>query len=195
MATIRAFIALDLSEEARAVLAQVSDTLSQKTAEGAVKWVDASRMHLTLRFLGNTPTEKLDSLAASLDGVARQHRPFTLTLDALGCFPNERKPRGIWVGLGGDLEPLQALYGTLQGALEPLGWEAEDRDFHPHLTLGRVKDRRAKIDLPWGQGVAPAKTVVSEVVLYESQLRPQGPLHTVRHASALGGRGQESGSS
>jgi 2'-5' RNA ligase len=142
-------------------------------------------MHLTLRFLGNTPASKLDDLGSALDRLAAQHAPFNLLLGALGCFPNERRPRVIWVGLQGQLQPLQTLRSALEDILQPLGWDPEDKPFHPHLTLGRVKDKSAAVDLPWGQGVAPAEIRVRELLLYESQLRPQGPRYIVQHSSPL----------
>lgn len=186
MSTIRAFIAIDLSDEAKAVLADVSETLKSRTPSGAVKWVEPQRMHLTLRFLGNTPLDKLDALAAALDDVAERHAPFELHLDALGCFPNERAPRVIWVGVQGDLATAEALRGAIEERIEPLGWEPEEKSFRPHLTLGRVKERKADIELPWGQGVAPAVINVEEIVLFESELRRTGPRYTVRHVSRLG---------
>lgn len=187
MSTIRAFIAIELSDEAKAVLADVSETLANQTPSGAVKWVEPQRMHLTLRFLGNTPLDKLDELAAALDAVAEQHAPFRLALNALGCFPNGRRPRVIWVGVEGDVARAQALRATIEEAIEPFGWEPEEKPFKPHLTLGRVKDHKASIDLPWGQGVAPAEINVREIVLFESQLRRSGPIYTARHVSKLGG--------
>lgn len=185
MSTIRAFIAIDLSDEARAVLHEVRDALAVQTSGAAVKWVQPSRMHLTLRFLGNMPTAKVDDLSGALDALAAQYAPFNLLLDALGCFPNKRRPRVIWVGLQGQLQSLQAMSAALDDVLQPLGWDPEGRPFHPHLTLGRVKEKHAAIDLPWGQGVAPAEIRVRELVLYESQLRPQGPRYIVQHTSSL----------
>lgn len=187
MSTIRAFIAIDLSDEAKAVLADVSGTLASQTTEGVVKWVEPQRMHLTLRFLGNTPLDKLDELAAALDEVAQSHAPFKLNLDALGCFPNERRPRVIWVGVEGDVARAEALRAAIEAKIGSLGWEPEEKSFRPHLTLGRVKDRKATIDLPWGQGVAPAVIDVEEVVLFESQLRRSGPRYIARHVSRLDG--------
>lgn len=189
MSTIRAFIAVDLSDEARAVLADVSETLAREAPEGAVKWVQPQRMHLTLRFLGNTPRDELDQLAVALDVVALQHAPFRLNLGALGCFPNERRPRVIWVGVEGHVGRAEALHASIEETLEPLGWERDEKAFRPHLTLGRVKERGAAVALPWGKGVAPAAIDVSEIVLFESQLQPGGPRYTVRHISRLGGGG------
>src|SRR5690606_24484893 len=91
METIRAFIALDLSLEARAVLAEVIETLSQQVPERSVRWVPLENIHLTLRFLGNTPVTQLKALYERLDQTAAMHRPFTLHLHELGCFPNERR--------------------------------------------------------------------------------------------------------
>lgn len=186
MSTIRAFIAIDLSDEAKAVLADVSGALASQTPQGVVKWVEPHRMHLTLRFLGNTPVDRLDELADALDEAAQAHAPFTLRLDALGCFPNERRPRVIWVGVVGDVARAEALRAAIEEKLEPLGWQPEEKSFRPHLTLGRVKDRKATIDLPWGQGVAPASINVEEIVLFESQLRRSGPQYIARHVSRLG---------
>ncbi|HZD11454.1 MAG TPA: RNA 2',3'-cyclic phosphodiesterase [Candidatus Binatia bacterium] len=192
MSTIRAFIAIELSDEAKAVLTDAVDALAAQVPDGAVKWVQPNQMHLTLRFLGNTPLEKLEDLAKTLDGVAARHEPFVFSLDALGCFPNERRPRVIWVGVKGDMERAKALRNDLEDALQPLGWEPESRPFQPHLTLGRVKDQASSIELPWGKGVAPAETVADGIVLFESQLSPSGARYVVRYVSRLGGKASES---
>lgn len=187
MESIRAFIAIDLSEEARAVLADVSETLAARVPQGAVKWVPPQNMHLTLRFLGNTPVAKLDALYAALDRTVAGHEPFSLRLDKVGCFPNERRPRVVWVGVQGDTDKAEALRRDIDEMLAPMGWEPEGRPFRAHLTLGRVKDRGAELDLPWGQRVAPATSTVDAVRFFESQLKPTGSIYTVRHTSYLGG--------
>ena len=192
MSTIRAFIAVELSDEAKAVLANAVAFLAGQVPAGAVKWVLPNQMHLTLRFLGNTPLEILEDLGAALDGVAARHEPFVFTLDALGCFPNERRPRVIWVGVKGDVARATALRNDLEDALRPLGWEPEGRSFQPHLTLGRVKEQASAIELPWGKGVAPAETAADGLVLFESQLSPSGARYLVRYVSKLGGKASES---
>lgn len=187
MEKIRAFLAIPLSTEARAVVSGVADELSGEVPDRAVKWVAPERIHITVRFLGNTPVDKLEPLASRLDSIAGQHAPFSLELDSLGCFPNERRPRVIWVGVAGQTERLAELQKEIEGMVVDMGWEPEKRDFHAHLTLGRVKDKSVRIELPWGQGVAPATIPVQEVHLFESQLRRSGPVYTVRHSSRLGG--------
>lgn len=187
MKTVRAFIAIELSTEMKAVLGDVVTLLQQMAATRAVKWVTPERMHLTLRFLGDTPVERLDAVRAVMDEAGARQKPFELALDRLGCFPNERQPRVIWVGVSGEADRAVALHGALSETLAQAGWEQEGRPFQPHLTLGRVKERGARIELPWGKRVAGAKSQVGEMTLFESQLRPEGPLYIVRHSSKLGG--------
>jgi len=186
MITLRAFIAIDLPPDVKRALSDVAATLSERVPRGAVRWVRPEQMHLTLRFLGDTPTDKLPALAAALDTLAAGHAPFTLRLSEVGCFPNARRPRVVWVGLGGEEAKLTALVSALEAALHPLGWPPEDKPFRAHLTLGRVKDERAAQGVDWAMAVPPLDVPVAAVHLIESQLRPDGPVYTVRHTSRMG---------
>ena len=187
MKTIRAFIALTLPPPVTESLGAVAQELAPRVPDRSVRWVEPERIHLTLRFLGDTPLEQIDPIGAVLQEVARAHTPFSLALGRLGCFPNERRPRVIWVGLDGELDPLRNLKRALDGALAPLGWEPETRRFQAHLTLGRVKRHHRQVELPWGTPVVPATWQVHAVHLIESRLRPSGALYTVRHSGRLGG--------
>ena len=186
MSTIRAFIAIELSNAARAVLTEVNEALAQQAPRQAVRWVNPERMHLTLRFLGDTPVEKVADLKTVLDDAAKHVEPFVMTLDSLGCFPNERKPRVIWVGVMGDVAQAETLRASIDRMLEPLGWEMERRPFRAHLTLGRVKEQRRELRLPWGKRVAPAEIPVHEIVLFESRLGADGSRYIAKHRSRLG---------
>ena len=194
MKTIRAFVAVDLPEEARAALGEVGAALAGWVARGAVKWVRPELMHLTLRFLGDTPLDRLPAVQAALDAVAAAHVPFDLHLTGVGCFPNPRRPRVVWVGLGGDEAALLALKAALDAALLPLGWPPEDKPFRAHLTLGRVRDDGDVRGVDWSTPVPPRPVPVTALRLIESQLRPDGPVYTVRHAAQLGARFQGPGS-
>ncbi|MBK7219158.1 MAG: RNA 2',3'-cyclic phosphodiesterase [Candidatus Promineofilum sp.] len=115
----------------------------------------------------------------------RRPHPFTLRLSDVGCFPNARRPRVVWVGLGGEEAKLTALVAALEAALRPLGWPPEDKPFRAHLTLGRVKDERAAQGVDWSAAVPALDVPVTALHLIESQLRPEGPVYTVRHTSVL----------
>lgn len=189
MKKIRAFIAVHLPEAVTAALHQINQKLASQMPPRTVRWVTPERMHLTLRFLGDTVVSRLPALYEELDRTAARHAPLTLQLQELGCFPNRRRPRVIWVGLQGRGDAwrrLQNLKQEIDESLVPLGWELEDRPFRAHLTLGRVKDGRRLRDVRWGAEVEKLDVPVTAVHLIESQLRPDGPIYTVRHSSELG---------
>jgi 2'-5' RNA ligase len=136
---VRSFIAIELPEDVKAALKNVEGILSRNDP-GIAKWVDPNAVHLTLKFLGGVPVEKLDAIISVVQDAVRGISPFNLTIQGLGAFPNLRRTRVVWVGLSGDLEFLQKLQENIELNLVPLGFPAEDRSFTPHLTLARVRE-------------------------------------------------------
>ncbi|MEZ4644774.1 MAG: RNA 2',3'-cyclic phosphodiesterase [Chloroflexota bacterium] len=183
--TIRTFIAVHLPDTVKTELGLVNDVLAGQVPAHSVRWVQPNLMHLTLRFLGETAVADLPVLTANLDKLAAQYAPLTLQLDNLGCFPNRSRPRVIWVGLTGETNALLQLQGDVETAVAALGWPREDKPFRAHLTLGRVKDGRLLKDVAWGTAVKKLAVPVTAVHLIESQLRPSGPIYTIRHTSQL----------
>lgn len=187
MTTIRAFFAIRLPAPVERVLGETAQMLAGRTPRGAVRWVRPEQIHLTLRFLGDTPTSKVAAIGAVMDALATDTAPLALRLDGVGCFPNARRPRVIWVGLAGDEAPLAELRGALDARLAGLGFPPDDKPFRAHLTLGRVRDDRAVQGVEWAADVPPLAVPVTAIYLIESQLRPEGPIYTVRHVSELRG--------
>jgi RNA 2',3'-cyclic 3'-phosphodiesterase len=191
MDKIRSFVAVAVPADTRQVLTAVAQELNRLLPDNApsspVRWVKCEQMHLTLRFLGDTPLAKLPEITAAMDWITSGKPSLSIQLDKLGCFPNPRRPRVIWAGISGQVEELGALQRELEAALVPLGWPPEGKPFQPHLTLGRVKDGRAVVEsrFPWGKGLMPATIPVDALHLIESQLRPDGPIYKVRHTSRL----------
>ena len=185
MAELRAFVALTLPAALRDYLGAVTADLEAQTTTGAVRWVTPERMHLTLRFLGDTAVSQLPALSNVLDQLAAQQPAFSLQLTQLGAFPNQRRPRVIWVGLGGATAVLAQFRQRLDEALLPLGWPLEEKPFKPHLTLGRVKDGRVGAQIPWQARVGQLAVPATAVHLLESELRPDGPRYTTRHTSSF----------
>lgn len=182
---IRTFIAIQLPPPVQQTLGAVSAQLAEKVPERTVRWVKPELMHLTLRFLGDTAVSAVPQLASVLDEVAARHPAFSLQTDSLGCFPNTRRPRVIWIGLQGDRTAAGALKSAIDAALGALGWSPEARPFRAHLTLGRVRDSRRVQGVSWQADVPPLLIPVTAVHLVESILRPSGPTYTNRHTSAL----------
>lgn len=191
MQTIRVFIAIKLPSDVQTYVGAVTADLAAQVDTGLVRWVTPDRLHLTLRFLGDTAVSQLPELCQMLDGVGAQQRPFQMNLTQLGAFPNQRRPRVIWLGLGGETAVLTSLKQQLDQALLPGGWAVEKRPFQPHLTIGRVKDRGAGQQVTVGQQIKWQARVgqlaipVTAVYLIESQLRPDGPYYTTRHTAQL----------
>jgi 2'-5' RNA ligase len=188
--TIRAFIAIDLPEVVRQELASISYDLNLKVPNKSIRWVRPENIHLTLKFLGDTKVEILNQISGGLDRVGGDNPQIDLNLNKLGCFPNPRRPRIVWVDVNGDLDSLLLLQKMIDQMLNPIGWELDKRKFHPHLTLGRVKNslQVEGSGLPWGSQVKPVTFTVDSLKLYESVLKSSGAVYSIRHISQLGGQ-------
>lgn len=143
MGEIRAFIAIELPDEVKNELSEILYKL-KPGREKAVKWVNPNGIHLTLKFLGNTPEEKIVDITQAITQASSLTYPFNLELKGLGAFPNLKSPRVVWVGIGGDIPIVANLQRQIDQSLIPLGFSPEKRDFSPHLTLGRVRDTTSK---------------------------------------------------
>jgi RNA 2',3'-cyclic 3'-phosphodiesterase len=136
---MRLFVALPLSPGLREIVAQTQDALRSRIAARDVKWVTPANIHLTLHFLGETAPARKENIIAALAAACSETKPLNLQTDALGSFPDMRRPRVIYWGLQGDLEALADLQARVSSAVAPFGEHHETKPFTPHLTLGRVK--------------------------------------------------------
>lgn len=135
----RLFVAVPLPPPVRELIAALTAELA---AEGwPVRWVAAEGAHLTLHFLGETTPERAELLRLALPPVVARHAPFALRTAGLGVFPNLRRPRVLWLGLHGPAHRVEALQRDLGDTLRRLAFPIEAGPFHPHLTLGRVRNR------------------------------------------------------
>jgi RNA 2',3'-cyclic 3'-phosphodiesterase len=184
---IRSFIAVDIPAGIRNELDKLSKELQKTGSE--VSWVKSDRVHLTLKFLGNVLPEKIDEIKLALGEAAASSFPFRLQPASCGAFPSLKQMRVIWVGLRGEEELLRALQKKVETALSPLGFEPEDRPFRAHLTLGRVKGKRQLRSLQEAllarQNFQTEAFDVTELVLYKSDLRPEGARYTPLFRAAL----------
>ena len=157
----------------------------------AARWMKRENQHVTLKFLGSTPPERLDDVRDAVARVARGHEAQTVELSQLGIFPGPRRARVLWIGLHDPGQLLASLAGALDAALEPLGYEPEKREFHPHLTLARFRTPEPIAgDLPALQfDLAPF--VVDRVELFRSHLHPKGARYEVLESFPLTGAGEE----
>jgi 2'-5' RNA ligase len=187
MPFVRAFVAVEVSDEVRDALQALQAVLKRSHAHAA--WVAPRNMHLSLLFLGDVPAAKIALLAATLDGAVRGVAPFTFTVKGTGIFGNRRAPRVVWAGVA-PCAPLMALQRSVETALRGLGLQLKTQDYAPHLTLGRVRSSRGGADLVRAVEAAGTQecgaVAVSDVVLFRSCLLPEGAVHTVLHRAGLG---------
>jgi len=188
--TVRSFIALDLPGAVRRQLEALIRELAQSGAQ--VGWVRPEGIHLTLKFLGNVELELIERIKPVLARIGERTEPIHIEPAGCGAFPAIKQPRVVWVGLGGEGGALAALQGEVEEAMVPFGFAPEDRPFRPHLTLGRVKGRKHILALQQillaRQGFTAEPFDVAELVLYKSDLRPDGARYTPLFRAPFAGR-------
>jgi 2'-5' RNA ligase len=191
MESVRTFIAIELDPDMLAQVSRLQSRLKDDVLPGFVRWVRPEGIHLTLKFLGDVPADKLDDIAEALRTTSAAHAPFSLHIAGMGCFPSPRRPRVVWIGVDEPSGTLERLYYGIERALAPLGFPPEQRRFSPHLTLGRVKRGRSAGELEaLGEYVTRARVSigrmeVTAVYLMRSDLRPSGAVYTELAAAPL----------
>ena len=179
---LRTFIAVMLQDAVRRRVAALREEFAVAGPE--VKWVEPENMHLTLVFLGEVDALELVGICRAVRQVASAMPPFELGAAGVGCFPNARRPRTVWVGVEEGRAELVALHHALEDALLKLGaYRREERDFTPHITLGRLKEDDAtpefrallKREADWHGG----RQAVREIHVMGSELTADGPRYTV----------------
>jgi 2'-5' RNA ligase len=175
---VRLFVAIDIPEEVRAAIAGLVAKL--RVASGSARWVRLEGAHITLKFIGHVAAEKEENIKAALANVSFT-APIKMSFHDLGFFPNQRRPRVLWVGIAAGPE-LAALAAAAEAVLVPLGIAREQRAFSPHLTLARFDSPRGLDAL--NAAIAEAGplefggAIVEEFHLYQSVLKRGGAEYT-----------------
>jgi len=172
---MRLFIAIDIDESTKKTLAEAVRSPQQKLKD--LSWTTPEQWHLTLAFLGEVET----SLALSLQKRLAEVKafPFVLKVGGTGVFPHWASPRVFWAGVS-ESEDMQNLYTHLWDILKTEGFSPDERDFHPHLTLARIKKVLSLEEKKLLQTVSiPTKEVhIDAFHLYQSELHPRGARYT-----------------
>jgi len=187
---LRTFIAIDPSPEVAARLGEAVERMRQ--GSGGIRWLREDQFHLTLRFLGSVAEEVLEQISSRLDVLAQQSPSLELEVRGIGFFPSPDRPRIVWAGIVGEIEPLAALYEgvelVVQG-LTPVSKEA--RAFRPHITIGRVHEPHKRYGmqriLSIGEVAEFGQFTADQILLYKSELTPKGSRYTCLQAFKLGG--------
>jgi len=185
MVPVRAFIAVEMPPELQKRLAEVQDRLRRELRDLPIRWVRPESIHLTLKFLGMVPASHVDEIVAALRGLTLERGPFTFVVEGIGCFPDLRHPRVIWVGISDPTRALTAFQRLVESSMQKLGYPPEDRPYQPHLTLGRVSRDATPAHYRRIAEVIERTTVerlgevrAAEITLMRSDLHPQGAIYT-----------------
>lgn len=182
---MRTFIAVNVADH---VLNEV-DKLIVKMQNGIVRtgcklnWVDTENMHLTLKFLGEIDESQAEKVIEVLGNVSIKYSPFVIKFNGLGMFPNKKSPKVLWHGLTKGEHHLKELQLLIDSELNKVGFEKEDREFHPHLTLARINfvkggsglDNIVNIYHNYSSG----ECSIDKITFYKSTLTPNGPIYEV----------------
>ncbi len=189
---LRLFVALSLSDAQRRWLGECADQLARQPAFKGVRWIVPRNMHLTLRFLGETPSSRLPELHAAIDRAAQHGVAAELTLGGPVLLPSPDRPRVLALAVTPP-GPLRALAEALDAELVRTGWPPRRHVLMPHVSLARrgrgrfpslstVQQHFNEVDA----GPAPS-AVADRLALYCSELKPDGAVYTVMHSSAFTG--------
>jgi len=186
---LRTFIAIPLPLEIKNFLANLEEEL--KTCQADVKWVNSTNLHLTLKFLGEIKEEKIILIKKIIDKISQETHKFIISLSTLGTFPKTHLPKVIWVGIENE-EEAKNLAKRLEEDLYKIGFPKEKRPFSSHITLGRLRSfKNIKIlvdklenlkDYPLRE---KKEFLVEKIILYKSNLTPQGPIYEELYSQSL----------
>jgi len=180
--TIRVFLAMDPPPEVLQRIADIQEVL-KKTFRGSISWVRPEGIHLTLKFFGDMAAEDLSPISEVVSGQAAGTHPLHLNIRGLGVFPGIRRPRVLWLGVGGEVTRLIALQRVLDQGFETCGIKQEERPFRAHLTLARIKSPQGLSGLDKVLEEKEAESAGSfeakGLILFKSDLTPKGAIYTV----------------
>lgn len=190
---MRTFIAIDLptfvQEQMHKLQQQLQADIRPFGGDRLLKWTTPGKVHVTLRFLGETSEEQTQRLKVDLHRIVAETDPFVLRIGGIGVFPSWPRIRVLWTGVSGELSALHRLQQAVETAAQAAGFSAEDKSFSPHITLARMKNESSKEDVrrvgdflrAWSQqegSTVQTEWRVGEIVHMQSTLQPSGAVYT-----------------
>ena len=194
---MRLFIAVELDSAVTSTAAAMAEELRRRASRLAprarITWIPAQRLHLTVRFIGNSDPAGVQAISGTLTAPL-QTAAFDLTICGAGSFPRSGKPQVLWAGVTTGLDRLHRVEQEVSSRLAGAGVAAEDRPYSPHLTLARIRDAaglRAATLLAGLESRAVGTTRVAAITLFESRLSPKGPTYVPLQHTVLAGSDSE----
>lgn len=177
---LRTFISVTLPKKIVSVSNMLKTTVISK--KDNVKWVNPGNIHMTLKFLGNTPFEATDEINDVLKNMVVNYSLMEFTITGTGCFPKIERPRVLWLGVEGEITQLQDFVSDLNIKLGKLGFPLDQNKYIPHITLARItyppKDTPDITNFIY-TSYEPLKFNISRIRFISSELFPKGPIYSI----------------
>ncbi len=179
---MRTFIAIEIPKIVKEIIEQFENQLKSEKAK--ITWVKPDNVHITLKFLGEVEESKIPEIHNTLKICVSKQKPFDIEVAGSGVFPNFTRPRVLWVGLKKGTEELKNIAQSIDNELEKFGFKKEERDFKPHLTIGRVKfihNPQEFLQKMNSEEFKGEMFTAREILIMKSDLKPTGAIYTKLH--------------
>ncbi len=183
----RTFLAVPIPGEVRSKKNMLYSTL--ENTESEIHWVKSAHLHLTLKYLGQTPEALIQDVIDKIQKITSKITPFNLTIENTGCFPVDTRPRTLWMGVQGNLDPLLKIIEQIETKLDSVGFPKSQQDYMPHITLARIKypqKETPNIDSFLKSSFGVIDFPVDRVQFISSELHPSGAVYTQLKIFPLG---------
>ena len=185
----RIFVVVDISQEARRKVSDYIEELKTEFATDRVGWEKPEKLHLTLKFLGDTNKNQLKTIFQIVGEIAERIPPFSLRIAETGVFPqNALKSRILWIDVKDEAGSLVRMNELLEKECAKVGFARENRNYKPHLTIGRLREPEKSLRLikrHLQKEFEPVGFEVGEILIYESRLQPAGSIYEKATSSKL----------
>ena len=180
--SLRVFLAVELSSNLRKKVAELQREL--RGTLPTINWVHPESIHLTLKFLGYIAPAMVEQLLTAIEPIRKRQTSIMVEIQGLGVFPHIHRPRILWIGCTGDMPSLLNCVSRIEGTLEAFGFPPEEKPYHPHLTLARIKHDNSKVGnllahsglLEQPRSLGPWH--IDRITLFRSDLSPKGVAYT-----------------
>ena len=166
------------------------ERLRQLVPHAHASWSRETNIHLTIKFLGNVDVDRVPSVSAAASRAVKDIQPFPISISETGSFPKGGTPRVLWIGIQDPTESLGVLHSNLERECDAEGFPKEDRSFHPHLTIARIRNPAGARELAQTHKrlqFEPVEVVVSGLVVISSELSSKGSRYTPLSRAAMTG--------
>ena len=183
---IRTFIAIELPVKVKQVALQIQNQLGE-SIEG-IRWIKHENIHLTVKFLGNVEENRINDISAAVLNAVKGISVMNLKTGHLGIFPNEKRPRILWLGVEGDVREFIQMSKNCESELAKLGYEKNARENRPHITVGRIRSSKKQKGLVNILKDIPIESIdfrADALNLMRSELNPNEVVYTILQSVKL----------